>query len=130
MQDGSFTPMARCDELLQPMKEDVLNAIHAGFQAAWRELCESTLIGDPERTRNKLLGAIANLAQCGIRDPLELKARALRSLRATAAREPRVRRRTTWSAAGANTAQPSREASSQTRREGSYAYCRNQLGGP
>jgi hypothetical protein len=107
---GVFTPMARCDELLQPMEPHVLNAIHEGFHAAWPELCASTPTGDPERTRNKLLGAIANLAQCGIRDPLELKGRALRSMRATAARESRVRRRTTWSAAGANTAQPSSES--------------------
>ena len=57
---------------------------------------------DPEWTQNALLGAITNLAQCGIRDALELKARALRSLQAAAAREPRVRGRITWSAAGLN----------------------------
>ena len=99
--------MARCDELLEPMERRVLNAIHADFRAARPELCASKLVGDPERTRNKSLGAIANLGQCGIRDALELKARALRSLQAAAAREPRVRGRTTWSAAGAYTAQPS-----------------------
>ena len=83
---------------------------------------------DPEWTQNALLGAITNLAQCGIRDALELKARALRSLQAAAAREPRVGGRTTWSAAGLNCTTPAL-ATSQTRREGSYAY-RNQLGGP
>jgi hypothetical protein len=90
------------------LEPHVLNAIHAGLQAAWLELCASKLVGDPERTRNKSLGAIANLAQCGIRDALELKARALRSLQATAARELACVA-TTWSAAGYSTAQPSSE---------------------
>ena len=68
------------DAMLEPFEARTLAAIRAAFQAGWDELCRQVPHADLF-LRNRLIGAIANLAQSGIDDPRELKRRALHRLR-------------------------------------------------
>ncbi len=68
------------EAMLEPFETHTLTAIRAAFQAGWDELCRR----EPQADlflRNRLIGAIANLAQSGIDDPDELKRGALHRLR-------------------------------------------------
>ena len=64
---------------LEPFAPHILAAIRTAFRGCWNELP----LDNPEdvsRTRNKLVGTIANLASKGILDPHELKSQALQAL--------------------------------------------------
>lgn len=73
--------MADYDKLLEPFAPQTLQAIQRAFQAGWTELSGICGQADAIRTRNRLAGAIANLARKGIVDPLCLKDEALRVLK-------------------------------------------------
>ena len=75
--------MAAYDPRLDPFPPQTLRAIQTAFQAGWNELRRAGVMADPDRTRNRLAGTIANLARRGILDPRELKAQALRALNAS-----------------------------------------------
>lgn len=75
--------MADCDRLLEPFAPQTLQAIQRAFQAGWTELSGTCGQADAIRTRNRLAGAIANLARKGIADPHNLKDEALRVLNAS-----------------------------------------------
>jgi hypothetical protein len=67
------------DAILEPFDARTLAAIRTAFQASWEELCRQ----EPRTDlflRNRLVGAIATLAQSGIDDPGELKRKALHKL--------------------------------------------------
>lgn len=68
------------EAMLEPFETHTLTAIRAAFQASWDELCRQESHADLF-LRNRLIGAIANLAQSGIDDPDELKRGALQRLR-------------------------------------------------
>ena len=67
------------EAMLEPFETHTLTAIRAAFQAGWDELCRQKPHADLF-LRNRLIGAIANLAQSGIDDPGELKLGALQRL--------------------------------------------------
>lgn len=71
--------MNKYETLLEPFETHTLTAIRAAFQAGWDELCRQKPHADLY-LRNRLIGAIANLAQSGVDDPCELKRRALHRL--------------------------------------------------
>lgn len=72
--------MNKYEALLEPIETHTLTAIRAAFQAGWDELCRQKPHADLF-LRNRLIGAIANLAQSGVDDPGELKGRALHRLK-------------------------------------------------
>jgi hypothetical protein len=75
--------MGTYDPRLEPFTPQTLRAIRTAFQDGWSELQSAGLTADPDRTRNRLVGTIANLAKRGILDPQELKDEALCALRAS-----------------------------------------------
>jgi hypothetical protein len=75
--------MAAYDPRLEPFAPPTLRVIQTAFQAGWNELRSAGLTADPDRTRNRLAGTIANLARKGILDPRELKDQALGALNAS-----------------------------------------------
>jgi len=75
--------MADCDRLLEPFAPQTLEVIQRAFQAGRSELSRTCGQADAIRTRNRLAGAIANLARKGIVDPHRLKDEALRLLNAS-----------------------------------------------
>jgi hypothetical protein len=75
--------MPDCDRLLEPFAPQTLQAIQRAFQAGWTELSRTCGQTDAVRTRNRLAGAIANLAGKGIVDPHRLKDEALRLMKAS-----------------------------------------------
>jgi hypothetical protein len=75
--------MAAYEPRLEPFAPQTLWAIQTAFQAGWNELRSAGLTADPDRTRNRLAGTIANLARKGILDPRELKDQVLRALSAS-----------------------------------------------
>jgi hypothetical protein len=82
--------------MLEPFAPDTLATIRAAFRAGWQELTAGASAGDPI-LRNRLAGAIANLARAGVDDADELKRKALRRLKA---RTPLSPSRPTASATG------------------------------
>jgi len=68
------------EAMLEPFEAHTLEAIRTAFQAGWDELSQQVPQADL-LLRNRLVGAIANLAQSGIDDPGELKREALQRLR-------------------------------------------------
>ena len=68
------------EAILEPFGANRLAAIRTAFQASWEELCQREPHADLF-LRNRLVGAIANLAQSGIDDPDELRRGALQRLR-------------------------------------------------
>jgi len=71
--------MKKYEAMLEPFDARTLTAIRSAFQAGWEELCQQVPHADLF-LRNRLVGAIANLAQSGIDDPSELKREALQRL--------------------------------------------------
>jgi hypothetical protein len=58
--------MAAYDPRVEPFAPHTLRAIQTAFRAGWNELRSAGLTADPDRTRNRLAGTIANLARKGI----------------------------------------------------------------
>jgi hypothetical protein len=75
--------MADYDKLLEPFAPQTLRAIQRAFHAGWSELSRTCGQADAIGTRNRLAGAIANLARKGIVDPHNLKDEALRVVNAS-----------------------------------------------
>jgi hypothetical protein len=76
--------MSQHDSLLDPFDAPTLAAIQTAFAAAWHELCNRGPVPSPAQERNRLAGALAQLAHSGITDPIHLKEKALQRLAVTA----------------------------------------------
>jgi hypothetical protein len=72
--------MSQHDPLFEPFDAPTLAAIRTAFAAAWHELCNRGPVPSPAQVRNRLAGALAQLAHSGVTDPMHLKERALQRL--------------------------------------------------
>jgi hypothetical protein len=72
--------MSTHDRLLEPFDAATLAAIQTAFAAAWHELCNRGPVHSPTQVRNRLAGALAQLAHTGATDPMHLKEKALQRL--------------------------------------------------